>query len=167
MIKEIIKFINLNSEIKLIPAYSGENLPQKPYATYLLISKNVKDFYGRTNKIYDKKNSEYIETRKYREVSTIQFDVYENNIYGEFEKAQKLFEIIIFNLRKKWGYLDVGIVSFSNLKNLREEIQNKYERRCSFDVSFEYMNLTDERRVEIAKMVDILVNEERKLIKED
>lgn len=167
MIKEIIRVLNSESDIQLIPGYSDKNIPNKPYGTYVLINKKINDFSGATNKRFDKKTNEYIETRRYRIVATLQFDIYEDSLSGEFEKAQKLFEIIIFNLRKKWGYIDVGIVGFSDIKFLRQKIQNKYEKRCSFDVSFEYMNLTDERKIEIAKMVDILVNEERKLIKED
>lgn len=160
MIRAIIKLLNKVSAIQIIPAHSAKEVPAKPYATYLLISKDTKDFYGATNKIYDKKANEYVETRRYREVSTIQFDIYEDNIYGEFEKAQRLFELIIFNLRKKWSYLDVGIVSFSKIRNLREEIQNEFERRASFDVSFEYMNLTKERRVEIAEVIELIANDE-------
>ena len=86
---------------------------------------------------------------------------------GEFLKAQKLLELIIFILRKEWRNIDVGIVEFSEIKNLREEIQNKYERRASFDVTFEYMNLTEERKIEIAEVIELIANKEKIIIEEE
>ena len=93
--------------------------------------------------------------------------MYENSLAGNFLKAQRLFELIIFNLRKEWGYIDVGIVKFSKIINLREEIQNKYERRASFDVTFEYMNLTEERRIELVEIVELILNNHKIVIKEE
>lgn len=166
MIQQIIKLLNLVSEIQIIPACSEKKLPQKPYATYTIISKKTKDFFGANRREYNAKNNSYREKRRYRETALIQFDVYEDSISGEFLKAQKLFELIVFILRKEWRNVDVGIVEFSEIKNLREEIQNKYERRASFDVTFEYMNLTEERKVEIAEIIELIANKEKIIIKE-
>lgn len=166
MIEQIIELLNSISDINIIPAYSEKNLPEKPYATYCVISKKAKDFFGYSERKYNSSDNSNREKRRYRETAVIQFDVYEDSISGEFLKAQKLFELIVFILRKEWKNVDVGIVEFSEIKNLREEIQNKYERRASFDVTFEYMNLTEERKVEIAEIIELIANKEKIIIKE-
>lgn len=164
MIEQIIKLLNSISEIQIISAYSEEELPRKPYATYTVISKKAKDFFGATEKKYDVSTNSYKEVGRYREVAKIQFDVYANK---NFEKAQRLFELILFILRKEWRYIDTGIVSFSEIKNLREEIKNKYEYRTSFDVDFEYMNLTKERETLIAETIELIANDIKTTIKEE
>ena len=133
MIEQIIKLLNSMSVINIIPAYSEKKPPKKPYATYCVISKKAKDFFAYSERKYNSSDNSNREKRRYRETVVIQFDVYEDSISGEFLKAQKLLELIIFILRKEWRNIDVGIVEFSEIKNLREEIQNKYERRASFD----------------------------------
>ena len=167
MIEQIIKLLNSMSVINIIPAYSEKKPPKKPYATYCVISKETKDFFGSSEREYNAEDNSNLEKRRYREIATIQFDMYENSLAGNFLKAQRLFELIIFNLRKEWGYIDVGIVKFSKITNLREEIQNKYERRASFDVTFEYINLTEERKIEIAETIELIANNHKVVIKEE
>ena len=167
MIEQIIKLLNSMSVINIIPVYSEKKPPKKPYATYCVISKKTKDFFGYSERKYNSSDNSNIEKRRYRETAVIQFDVYEDSISGEFIKTQKLLELIIFILRKEWRNIDVGIVEFSEIKNLREEIQNKYERRASFDVTFEYMNLTEERKIEIAEVIELIANKEKIIIEEE
>lgn len=164
MIEQIIRLLNSISSIQIIPAYSEKKPPEKPYATYCVISKKIKDFYGASEKRYSENNNNYKEKRRYRETATIQFDVYEKSLSGHFLKAQRLFEMVIFILRKEWKYIDVGIVNFSNIKVLRQEIQSDYEIRASFDITFEYMNLTEERKVEIAETVELIANKQKTII---
>ena len=160
MIEQIIKLLNSISVINIIPAYSEKKPPKKPYATYCVISKKTKDFFGYSERKYNSSDKSNIEKRRYRETAVIQFDVYEDSISGEFLKAQRLFELIIFILRKEWRNIDAGIVEFS-------EIKNKYERRASFDVTFEYLNLTEERKVEIAEVIELIANKEKIIIEEE
>lgn len=167
MIGQIMSLLNSLSEIQIIPAYSEKKLPSKPFATYCVLSKETKDFFGHSERKYNAEDNSNREKRRYRETTVVQFDVYEESLSGEFLKAQRLFELIIFILRKTWGEIDVGIVKFSEIRNLREEIQNKYERRASFDVTFEYMNLTEERRIEIAEVIELIANKEKIVIEEE
>ncbi len=164
MIEQIIRLLNSISSIQIIPAYSEKKPPEKPYATYCVISKEAKDFYGASERKYLEEDNSYKDKRRYREKATIQFDVYEDDISGNFFKAQRLFEMVIFILRKEWKYIDVGIVNFSNIKVLRQEIQSDYEIRASFDITFEYMNLTEERKVEIAETVELIANKQKTII---
>lgn len=159
MIVKLIELFNEVSQIQIIPAYTEFSPPEKPYATYQIISKTSKDFGRATH--FNKKNSS--ETVTYREECKIQFDIYEKR-EDNFKHCQKLLELIVFILRKEYSFLKVGIKNYSEIKFLQEEIQNKYEYRGTFDITFEYMNITDERKVEFAETVEYLANEYKGVI---
>ena len=159
MIVKLIELFNKVSQIQIIPAYTEFSPPEKPYATYQISSKNSKDF-GRAPH-FNKENSS--ETATYREECTIQFDVYEKR-EDNFKYCRKLLELIIFILRKEYSFLKVGVKNYSKIEFLQEEIQNKYEYRGMFEVTFEYMNTTDERKVEFAETIEYLVNEYKGVI---
>ena len=159
MIVKLIELFNEVSQIQIIPAYTEFSPPEKPYATYQIISKTSKDFGRATH--FNKENSS--ETATYREECTVQFDVYEKR-EDNFKYCRKLLELIIFILRKEYSFLKVGVKNYSKIEFLQEEIQNKYEYRGMFEVTFEYMNITDERKVEFAETIEYLVNEYKGVI---
>ena len=101
MIEQIIKLLNSMSVINIIPAYSEKKPPEKPYATYCVISKKAKDFFAYSERKYNSSDNSNREKRRYRETVVIQFDVYEDSISGEFLKAQRLFELIIFHTSER------------------------------------------------------------------
>lgn len=154
MIVKLIELFNEVSQIQIIPAYTEFSTPEKPYATYQIISNASKDFGRATH--FNKENSS--ETATYREECTVQFDVYEKR-EDNFKYCRKLLELIIFILRKEYSFLKVGVKNYSKIEFLQEEIQNKYEYRGMFEVTFEYMNTTDERKVEFAETIEYLLNE--------
>ena len=159
MIVKLIELSNEVSQVQIIPAYTEFSPPEKPYATYQIISNASKDFGRATH--FNKENSS--ETATYREECTVQFDVYEKR-EDNFKYCRKLLELIIFILRKEYSFLKVGVKNYSKIEFLQEEIQNKYEYRGMFEVTFEYMNTTDERKVEFAETIEYLVNEYKGVI---
>ena len=159
MIVKLIELFNEVSQIQIIPAYTEFSPPEKPYATYQIISNASKDVGRATH--FNKENSS--ETATYREECTVQFDVYEKR-EDNFKYCRKLLELIIFILRKEYSFLKVGVKNYSKIEFLQEEIQNKYEYRGMFEVTFEYMNTTDERKVEFAETIEYLVNEYKGVI---
>lgn len=159
MIVKLIELFNEISQVQIIPAYTEFSPPEKPYATYQIISNASKDFGRATH--FNKENSS--ETATYREECTVQFDVYEKR-EDNFKYCRKLLELIIFILRKEYSFLKVGVKNYSKIEFLQEEIQNKYEYRGMFEVTFEYMNTTDERKVEFAETIEYLVNEYKGVI---
>lgn len=160
MIEKLIEFFNQVSKIQIIPAYTEITPPKKPYATYQIISKSSKDF-GKATHFNKEKGTE---TVTYREECRVQFDVYES-LEENFINSSKLLEMIIFLLRKEYTFLKIGVKNHTQIKVLREEIQDKYEYRGSFDVVFEYMNTTDERKIEFAETIEYLLNEYKGVIK--
>lgn len=159
MIVKLIELFNEVSQVQIIPVYTEFSPPEKPYATYQIISNASKDFGRATH--FNKENSS--ETATYREECTVQFDVYEKR-EDNFKYCRKLLELIIFILRKEYSFLKVGVKNYSKIEFLQEEIQNKYEYRGMFEVTFEYMNTTDERKVEFAETIEYLVNEYKGVI---
>lgn len=53
----------------------------------------------------------------------------------------------------------------SNVSTLREIIQDKYEYRAMFQITFEYMRVTKEREVFLAKEIELIANEQKEKIR--
>ena len=158
MINRIIELLNKIGDIQIIPAYSEHKPPEKPYSTYSIISLNSADFFGEHESKYIEKENIYIETAEYRMLGRIQFDIYCNSQDETIEKATNLREIILFKLRYEWSRIGVGIVKHSEIKNLNEIINSKYEYRSSFDIVFEYIKSTKEREVSIVNEIELIAN---------
>lgn len=162
MIKKIIDLLNKVSAIQIIPSYTEHAPPLKPYATYTIINIKTADFFGATGSEYIKNEDKYLEKTEYRSEAKIQFDVYAEEQADVVEKTTELKELILFILRYEFGRINTGIVRFTDIKMLREEISSKYEYRGSFDVTFEYMKLTAEKEVLIVKEIELIANEQKK-----
>lgn len=162
MINRIIELLNKIGDIQIIPAYSEHKPPEKPYSTYSIISLNSADFFGEHESKYIEKENIYIETAEYRMLGRIQFDIYCNSQDETIEKATNLREIILFKLRYEWSRIGVGIVKHSEIKNLNEIINSKYEYRSSFDIVFEYIKSTKEREVTIVNEIELIANEQKR-----
>ena len=162
MINRIIELLNKIGDIQIIPAYSEYKPPEKPYSTYSIISLNSADFFGEHESKYIEKENIYIETAEYRMLGRIQFDIYCNSQDETIEKATNLREIILFKLRYEWNRIGVGIVKHSEIKNLNEIINSKYEYRSSFDIVFEYIKSTKEREVTIVNEIELIANEQKR-----
>lgn len=165
MIKKIIELLNKVSAIQIISSYTEHAPPPKPYATYTIINIKTADFFGATESEYIKNEDKYLEKTEYRSEAKIQFDVYAEEQGDVVEKTTELKELILFILRYEFNRINAGIVRFSDIKMLREEISSKYEYRGSFDVTFEYMKLTAEKEVLIAREIELIANEQRARIK--
>jgi len=68
----------------------------------------------------------------------------------------------LFKLRYEWNRIGVGIVKHSEIKNLNEIINSKYEYRSSFDIVFEYIKSTKEREVTIVNEIELIANEQKR-----
>ena len=158
MINRIIDLLNKIGDFQIIPAYSEHKPPEKPYSTYSIISLNSKDFFGEHESKYVEKENIYLETTQYRMLGRVQFDIYCNSQDETIEKATNLREIILFKLRYEWSRIGVGIVKHSEIKNLNEIINSKYEYRSSFDIVFEYIKSTKEREVSIVNKIELIAN---------
>ncbi|MDD7410001.1 phage neck terminator protein [Fusobacterium gastrosuis] len=165
MIKKIIELLNKVSAIQIISSYTEHTPPAKPYATYTVINVKTPDFFGATESEYIKNDDKYLEKAEYRSEAKIQFDVYTEEQENVVEKTTELKELILFILRYEFSRINAGIVKFTDIKMLREDISNKYEYRGSFDVTFEYMKLTAEKEVLIAREIELIANEQKKRIK--
>ena len=83
----------------------------------------------------------------------VQFDVFGENQEKTLEQAIDLRELILFKLRYEFGIVKVGIVKNSEIKILNEVINAKYEYRASFDITFEFIKMTDERIIELVREI--------------
>lgn len=157
MIEKILKLLNEVSKIQIITAYTTKTPPKKPFATYSTILLDSKDYFGSDDekKINDK-NIE--ETSQYREIATIQFDVYAESEIDSLQQARILQQLILFKLRYYWGRIGVGIAGFSKIKTLNELIQEKYEFRNTFDIKFEYF-VSAKRKTEVIKIIELIASE--------
>lgn len=164
MIKQIMKLYNKTLGIPLIPANSNKAHPPKPYSTWQVISKTSKDFGKATQRTLEEDKKNYKEVAEYREECTVQFDIYEGKDNNDFIYTRKLFELIIFILRKEYGFIDVGIKNFSQIKYLPEQVGNMYDVRGNFEVTFEYMNVTGERKGEMIEMIEYIINEYKEVV---
>lgn len=162
MINRIIDLLNKIGDFQIIPAYSEHKPPEKPYSTYSIISLNSKDFFGEHENKYVEKENMYLETTQYRMLGRVQFDIYCNSQDETIEKAANLRETILFKLRYEWNRIGVGIVKHSEIKNLNEIINSKYEYRSSFDIVFEYIKSTKEREVTIVTEIELIANEQKR-----
>jgi len=156
MIPKIMDLINKTNSFQIIPAYTDKKTPEKPYGSYVIISTSTKNL-GPTYSKYDDIKDVHIEKSRYRETVQVQFDIYSDGEIEALNKGRELRNLIIFQLRHQWGRIDTGIVLFTSIENKREEIKGKYEYRTTFDVTFEYMTLSEEREVEIAREIDLIV----------
>ncbi|MFR4479559.1 MAG: LIC_12616 family protein [Fusobacterium sp.] len=156
MIEKIINFINDYSTFQIIPAYTTKEIPTKPFGTYSTILLDSNDYFGAT-KEEELKNKAIKETKRYRVIATIQFDVYGDTQLETIQKAQELNQLILYKLRYEWGRIGVGIAGYTTIKALNELIQEKYEFRNSFDIKFEYY-ITTERIVEFAQIIELEAN---------
>ncbi len=159
MIKSIIELFNKTGKLQIIPTHTEHSPPPKPYATYTVISSKTPDMFGATETIYDEIEDRYIEKTEYRCETRIQFDVYVKSQDEVLERTGKLKEFILFIERNNLKRIGAGIVKHTDIKMLREEINSKYEYRGCFDIVFENMNLSDERRIEIAREIELIANE--------
>ena len=162
MISKIIDLLNKMGDFQIIPAYSEYKPPEKPYSTYSIISLNSKDFFGEDESKYVEKENIYLETTQYRMLGRVQFDIYCNSQDETIKKATNLRETILFKLRYEWNRIGVGIVKHSEIKNLNEIINSKYEYRSSFDIVFEYIKSTKEREVTIVNEIELIANEQKR-----
>lgn len=153
--------LNRTSDFQIIPAYTEHKPPTMPYATYYVNSLKNVDIFGAAEEEYVKKEHKYLEKALYRIEAKVQFDVYASNEKETILKAMELRENILFRLRFKWGRINVGIARHADITTMREEIQGKYEYRAMFHITFEYMRLTKEREVLIAREVDLIAEEEK------
>lgn len=159
MIENIMELLNKISNFQIIPAHTIEELPRKVYGTYSIVTLDSKDYFG--SGIEEKAEDDtVIEKKKYREIATVQFDIYAATESEAIRKARELQQLILYKLRYEWSRIKVGIAGFSLIKNLNELIHEKYEYRNSFDVKFEYLVET-ERKVELAKTIELIANEIR------
>lgn len=165
MIKKIIELLNKVSSIQIISAYTEHIPPQKPYAIYTVINIKTPDFFGATESEYIENEDKYLEKSEYRTEARIQFDIYAEEQERTLEKATELKELILFILRYEFSRISAGVVRFTDIKMLREDISNKYEYRASFDITFEYMKLTAEKEVLIAREIELIVNEQKERIR--
>ncbi len=157
MIEKIIKLLNDVSKIQIINAYTTQKPPKKPFATYSTLFLDSKDYFGGDiEEKVDKKNIK--EFGKYREIATIQFDVYATSEIECLQKARELQQLILFKLRYYWSRVGVGIAGFSNIKSFNELIQESYEFRSTFDIKFEYI-VTTERKTEIIELIEIIAKQ--------
>lgn len=164
MVKSIIELFNKTGDIQIIPAHTEHKPPAKPYATYTVIGAKTPDMFGATETIYDDKQNKYIEKTEYRAETRVQFDVYVKNQDEVLEKTTKLKEFILFIARNDLKRINVGIVKNTDTKMLKEDINSQIEYRGCFDIVFEYMNITDERKVEVAEAIELIVKEKKEYI---
>ena len=145
MIKLIMELLNFKSKIQIIPAFTNKEPPSKPYATYQILNINSADFFGYTERKYLESDKKYKEQTEYRMTTRVQFDVFGENQEKTLEQAIDLRELILFKLRYEFGIVKVGIVKNSEIKILNEVINEKYEYRAIFDITFEFIKMKDER----------------------
>ena len=153
MIKLIMELLNFKSKIQIIPAFTNKETPSKPYATYQILNINSADFFGYTERKYLESDKKYKEQTEYRMTTRVQFDVFGENQEKTLEQAIDLRELILFKLRYEFGIVKVGIVKNSEIKILNEVINAKYEYRASFDITFEFIKMTDERIIELVREI--------------
>nr|DAJ31719.1 MAG TPA: hypothetical protein [Caudoviricetes sp.] len=153
MIKLIMELLNFKSKIQIIPAFTNKEPPSKPYATYQILNINSADFFGYTERKYLESDKKYKEQTEYRMTTRVQFDVFGENQEKTLEQAIDLRELILFKLRYEFGIVKVGIVKNSEIKILNEVINAKYEYRASFDITFEFIKMTDERIIELVREI--------------
>lgn len=163
MIAKIIELLNQINSFQIIPAYMDKKVPQKPYATYYISQVGSHDFFGATEE--QKETENYVEKVEYRTEAKVQFDIYADTEEKALEKAMELRELILFQLRYEWGRVRAGIAKYSNVSTLREIIQDKYEYRAMFQITFEYMRVTKEREVFLAKEIELIANEQKEKIR--
>ena len=153
MTKLIMELLNFKSKIQIIPAFTNKEPPSKPYATYQILNINSADFFGYTERKYLESDKKYKEQTEYRMTTRVQFDVFGENQEKTLEQAIDLRELILFKLRYEFGIVKVGIVKNSEIKILNEVINAKYEYRASFDITFEFIKMTDERIIELVREI--------------
>ena len=153
MIKLIMELLNFKSKIQIIPAFTNKEPPSKTYATYQILNINSADFFGYTERKYLESDKKYKEQTEYRMTTRVQFDVFGENQEKTLEQAIDLRELILFKLRYEFGIVKVGIVKNSEIKILNEVINAKYEYRASFDITFEFIKMTDERIIELVREI--------------
>lgn len=153
MIKLIMELLNFKSKIQIIPAFTNKEPPSKPCATYQILNINSADFFGYTERKYLESDKKYKEQTEYRMTTRVQFDVFGENQEKTLEQAIDLRELILFKLRYEFGIVKVGIVKNSEIKILNEVINAKYEYRASFDITFEFIKMTDERIIELVREI--------------
>ena len=166
MLDIILGLINARKDkpVQIIPGYSNKPQPKKPFATAYLINHKAPDEYMYTS---EKKTDDNVtESMEYWGEFTIQFDVLGNTEKETFQKARVLRELITYTMRyQDWIPNSMGIIDEDyTLKAMHEKADTgEYLYRYSFDITFE-SKLTMERITELAKTIDLTLNDEKIVI---
>lgn len=160
MLDIILNMINAREDapIQVIPGYSNEDQPPKPFGCAYLIDHRCPDEYS--NDFESEDENEVREKMSYWGEFLIQFDVFGNTELEAFRNAIALRKLITYKMRyQDWLPNEIGIVNPEySLNPLHEKADTgEYIYRYSFDVTFE-SRLSMERVTEIAKTIELAAN---------
>lgn len=166
MLDIILGLINARQEkpLQIIPGYSNNPQPNKPFACAYVINHKAPDEFSFTEE--EKSDVNVLEKMRYWGEFLIQFDVLANSEQEAFTKANSLKNLITYVMRyQDWNQNGIGIVNEDyTLKALHEKVDTgEYIYKYSFDVTFE-SKMTMQRATFLAKTIELTTNNETTII---
>lgn len=166
MIQEAIRqLINKRTDkpCMVIPGYTSNPQPKKPFAAMYLISDVRDDAYDSDVEI--KTDDEVTETTKYWGEFTFQFDVLGNTDEETRTKADELLKLITYKMRySDWQVNNIGITNPTlSITNRNEKVDREYIYRYTFDITFE-SEMSQQRVTQLAKKIEGTANSEKFIV---
>lgn len=145
LFKAIRKQLATDAGINIIRADQTGDVPQKPYATYKIISHRKGT--GQEDISHHDVLDALVEKRVEERNATISFNCYGITHDNAYEIAEKLRKWFVYGGSFYLEEIDVVVVEVSDVQNRTTFLVDSYDEKYGFDVIIRYLDI-DEREVD-------------------
>lgn len=154
LFKAIKKQLATDTNTTIIRADQTGVVPQKPYATYKIISHRKGT--GQEDISHRDEPDALIEKRVEERNATISFNVYGTTHDNAYEVAEKLRKWFVYGGSFYLDEMNAAVVEVSDVQNRTTFLVDSYDEKYGFDVIIRYLDI-DEREADYFDTVEYYV----------